>query len=296
MTDRRILCFGEVLWDVWPDRRVAGGAPANVAVGLARLGAKVRLLSRVGADADGAELVTWLRANGLSTDDVGVDPDVATGRVLVDVSDPREVRYEICSPAAWDHIPVSAEPDGSPDVLVYGSLAARHATSRAALHGLLDRARLRVFDVNLRPPFVEEAVVDPLLERADWVKVNEAELAALCAWSGVDVGPGVPGRALRELADRHGLEAVCVTRGDRGAAMWMDGRLFEHPGFDVDVVDTIGCGDAFLAAWMRGLLAGRPPQEALARACALGALVATRPGATPRVGEAAIEALLGGPG
>jgi len=283
-----ILCFGEALWDVGPSGRVPGGAPMNVALRLARLGARVRFVSRVGSDALGTELLEYLAASGLPVEEVQFDEQAPTGRVLVDVADPHDVRYEICAPAAWDFI--EAEP-AAPDVLVYGSLAARHAVSHATLRRLLDVADLKVFDVNLRPPHDRREEIEPLLARADWVKLNEDELAVVCRWLGLVPDPANPSVVLEELARRLALDVVCVTRGPRGAWMWKDGRLHTHPGLQVDVVDTVGCGDAFLACLLWDLLAGERPDEALGRACALGALVAMHEGANPDVGEAEIRAL-----
>ena len=275
-----MLCFGEALWDVLPDGRRAGGAPLNVAVRLAQCGVDARLLSRVGCDADGDALLDYLDSVGLSRQYVQRDEAHATGAVRVDTSNPDSARYTIERTAAWDFI--DAEPylrlgGQRIEVIVFGSLAARHAVSRQALMTLLDRAQLKVLDVNRRPPFDDAATLRLLLERADWVKVNEQELGAI----------GAAGRAatsLEALARRvqasYGLAALCVTLGDRGAVLLLGDDIYRQRAYAVRVVDTLGCGDAFLATWLAAMLEPLDPAAALERAAAAAALVASSAGAT----------------
>lgn len=290
----KILCFGEALWDMLPSGKQPGGAPMNVALHLARFGADVRLLSRVGDDDLGRALLEYLAAQGLATDLVQIDARHPTGQVLVDLSDPHAVRYDIAEPAAWDFID-GAEyanvPTDSDTIVVFGSLAARSSVSRGTLFEVLDRVRLKVFDLNLRPPYVDRDVIERLLHRADWVKLNEEELDLVARQPG---DPRSPEDGVHDLSHRYALATVCLTLGERGALMRHGGRVFRQPAFHVRVVDTVGCGDAFLAAWLSEMSRGSDPQHALARACAVGALVATRAGANPVLNEADIQALLAG--
>lgn len=288
-----ILCFGEALWDERPDGRTPGGAPMNVAMRLARLGADVRFTTRIGTDESGDALLDYIATEGLALDGVQRDAVHATGRVLVDLTNPSEARYTIVEPAAWDFISDDAGTHAAATgerVVVFGSLAARHATSRATLHRLLDSATLRVFDVNLRPPFIARDVIEPLLQRAHWAKLNEDELRVIADWHGWqdEFEP-----LLRQVSNHYGLDTVCVTLGANGAAMLHAGRLHQQPGFAVQVVDTIGCGDSFLASWLLDLLRGSDPDRALRRACALGALVAGEAGANARIDSARVDALAG---
>ena len=275
-----VLCFGEALWDMLPEGRRAGGAPLNVAVRLAQCGVDARLLSRVGCDADGDALLNYLDSVGLSRQYVQRDEAHATGAVRVDTANPQAPRYTIEPMAAWDFI--DAEPylrlAGQPiEVLVFGSLAARHAVARQALMTLLDRARLKVLDVNLRPPFDDAATLRLLLERADWVKVNEQELRAI----------GAAGRAAtsiealaRSVQASYGLAALCVTLGEQGAVLLCGDDIYRQRAYALRVVDTIGCGDAFLATWLAAMLEPLDPAAALERAAAAAALVASSAGAT----------------
>lgn len=291
---KSVICFGEVLWDVLPTGKQPGGAPFNVAVHLHQLGQPVALISRVGDDEPGRELLAFIASKGLGTAHVQHSQTHPTGVVKANVDDAHEVVYKIVQPVAWDYIQYDAalaELVAQADVLVYGSLAARQADTRATLYHLLDHARFKVFDVNLRAPHYTPEVTTHLLAQADLVKLNHHELAEVTGWFGD--APAGREAAMRWLAARFGLQAVCVTCGADGALFYTAGQHYRAPGLPVTVRDTIGSGDAFLAALLRGWLASDEPGAALRFACAAGALVATQPGATPALTAAEVAALLG---
>jgi fructokinase len=291
---KSVICFGEVLWDILPTGQQPGGAPFNVAVHLHQLGQPVELISRVGDDELGRELLAFIESKGLSTAHVQRGHSHLTGVVKANVDDANEVVYKIVQPVAWDYIqyePALAELVGQADVLVYGSLVARQAGSRETLYRLLENARFRVFDVNLRPPHYTKEVTKYLLDKSHLVKMNHHELAEIMAWFGQ--GPVLDrAKAMQWLAERYQLQAVCVTCGADGAMLWTGGRLYRAPGLPVQVRDTIGSGDAFLAALLKGWLAAEEPEAMLRFACAAGALVATHQGATPTITAADILHLL----
>lgn len=283
-----VLCVGEVLWDALPAGLFLGGAPFNVASHLRQLGRPATLASRVGDDALGHEALRRIAAGGLDPALVQTDPLLPTGFVRVRVDAAGIPDYDIVEPSAWDALVADAHllrVAGAARAVVFGSLAQRQFASREAVHAVVAASRLAVFDVNLRPPHVDPAVVEASLHAADVVKLNEDELNVLTDGSG-----GFWDRVER-LADEFGCRVVCVTRGGAGAALWRDGFRTEHPGYTVPVADTVGAGDAFLAAFLDAFLDGRPDDEALDRACRLGAFVASRPGATPAHDAAAIAAL-----
>lgn len=287
-----ILCFGEVLWDLLPSGKVAGGAPMNVAMRLHRLGRKVKFVSRVGEDDMGTELMDYLKQEQLDVSLVQTDPQHPTGRVNVDVSDPTEVRYDIEAPAAWDFIaPNEANQSmaGQASLLVYGSLAARNEVSHACLLALIEQAPLRVFDVNLRPPHFSHALLDELLQHTDWLKLNHHELEMITDGYGET---GDREARMRALAKRHQLSSICVTLGGDGAMMLQEGKLYQQAGFSVTVADTIGSGDSFLAAWIHQMMDEQSPQHCLKYACAIGALVASKAGATPPLDEKEVQAFM----
>jgi fructokinase len=286
-----ITCFGEMLWDVLPTGKQPGGAPLNVAVHLHNLGLKAQLVSRVGHDDLGAELLDFVQAKGLITCYIQHGETHLTGVVKANVSNSHEVTYKIVQPVAWDYIQYE-EPLGPlaehAEAFVFGSLAARSPATRETLYRLLQRAPFKVFDVNLRAPHYSRNVVTYLLRQANLVKLNHHELAEIMGWFGASPDEET---ALHWLADRFQLQAVCVTKGAAGAVLWAGQQLFRSPGIAVQVQDTIGSGDAFLAALLKGWLAGQPPGEALAFACAAGSLVATYQGATPAISVAQVTTL-----
>ncbi|WP_263785349.1 carbohydrate kinase family protein [Salinibacter grassmerensis] len=276
-----ILCVGEVLWDALPDGLFLGGAPFNVASHLRALDQEVVFVSRVGDDRLGHETLRRMQARGLETRLMQIDDSLPTGFVQVQLEEAGGPDYEILEPAAWDAITLSdpvQEQARHADALVYGSLAQRSASSRRTIQHLCEPDLLRVFDVNLRPPFVDPAVVEQSLELADVVKCNDDEFRRLQDWFAL---PDVLDAATAELAASVGCSAVCVTAGPEGAWLWMRGTCTHHPGYPVDVHDTVGAGDAFLAALLTGLLRGESAPTLLEHAHRLGAFVAARPGALP---------------
>ena len=287
-----LLCFGEVLWDLLPTGKIAGGAPMNVAYHANNLGLSTRMVSRVGTDALGAELLAFLNSKGVSIQYIQTDPVLPTGTVNVTLNEQGSPAYEIVQPVAWDHISPTEDLHDiamEADALVFGSLACRSERTKNTLLELLEVATLRVFDVNLRRPFYSQALLEELLSKADIVKLNDEELAIIAAWNGVGGGEA---EQLRFLKEKFQLELLILTKGDKGAACLDESGCHTHPGFPVVVKDTIGSGDAFLAAFLSKLLAGADSPECLAFACALGALVATKQGGTPEIDPLKINNLI----
>jgi fructokinase len=290
-----VLCVGEVVWDALPDGLFLGGAPLNVACHLHALGAPVGVASRVGADRLGEEAVRRIRDRGLSTDLVQVDGELPTGFVEVTLEREDLPRYRIVEPAAWDRIRMTDtlwRRAATARAVVFGSLAQRSTISRETIRQVCETRGLKVFDVNLRAPHDDEDVVRASLQQADVVKLNDGELGRMQDWFGL---PRSLRSAAEALAGAFGLRAVCVTRGAAGAALWRDGRWTEHSGFPVEVRDTVGAGDAFLATLLTGILAGHDDRQVLERGNRLGAYVATQPGAVPEYREDVLAAI-GKPG
>jgi fructokinase len=271
----RALCFGEVLWDCLPNARLPGGAPLNVAYHLHKLGIEAIIVSAVGKDPLGDELLAHIARCGLGTNFVNRHPALPTGTVPVSLDELGHASYTIQENVAWDDIG-TRENLPSAGAIVFGSLAARSAANREALKALLAQPdTLRVMDVNLRPPFDDPARVLELAAHADWLKVNLSELAQLTG------GSSNPSDAVAALTTRTGVRHICVTGGEAGAWLFADGTQHFSPGLHVNVVDTVGAGDAFTAALVAGLLYGEEPAMLLGRACRLGALVSSLIGGQP---------------
>ena len=276
-----MLCLGEVLWDAVPDGLRLGGAPLNVAYHLARLGHPVGVVSRVGDDDLGREARRRLAAGGVEAGHLQTDGQLPTGFVAVTLDADGVPSYEIAGPSAWDAIDATPEAVAAARTsaaVVFGSLAQRDARSGRAVQALVAAAPLAVFDVNLRPPFADRAIVERSLVAADVAKLSDDELGTLGRWFGT---PDAGRAGAEALAQRFGLRAVCLTRGADGAAVWNDGDWTEHGGHPVTVRDTVGAGDAFLAGLLSGWLRGLDDPAALDGACRLGGFVASQAGATP---------------
>ncbi len=281
-----IACFGEILWDCLPRGIFLGGAPLNVAYHLSRLGLAPLLVSAVGRDFLGDEALRRLAGWGLDTSRVArVRPATGTVRATLDADG--VARYVFDPAPAWDHLPAPPAPSArraAPAAVVFGTLALREPANRRGLKTLLDAwpDALRVVDLNLRPPFARAAAISWALKRAHLLKLNDEELATLTRPRRVPATPGGLAAAARHLARLHGIARICVTAGPRGAGLLWDGAWHWADARPVEVRDTVGAGDAFLAALLAALLArNEPPELALSAACRLGEYVATQDGATP---------------
>jgi fructokinase len=279
-----ILALGEVLWDMLPSGKQLGGAPANFTFQCRNLGANARLVTRIGRDDLGRDVVNGFRSGGLPTDTVQVDPDFPTGTVDVSLSADGQPLYTIRAGAAWDRIeadPIAIRHAASADAVCFGTLAQREEPSRRSIRALVQAARsgaLRMFDVNLRAPFVDQDVIEGSLNLANALKLNDQELPILAAMFDL---PAEPRTAMAGLARRFDLTLVALTRGSNGSLLLADGIWSDHPGVPAEVLDTVGAGDAFTAALVVGRLAGRSLDAINQHANAVAAFVCSRPGGSP---------------
>ena len=286
-----IAVLGEALVDEFHDGPVAGGAPFNVARSLAALGLPALFISRIGADDANGELVLEsARRYGLTDDGLQRDPVHATGRVSVHEGAGGH-RFEIHDNAAWDHFDGQAAraalatvPAG---VLYFGSLAQRHPVSRAAIRALAKRfAGLRFLDLNLRPGTDNAAFAAESLMLADWVKVNDEELARLSHWF---AAAGAEAAQVASLMDRFALQRLVLTCGADGWRFYGPGGalLAEGPGQPQPrLVDTVGAGDSFTALLLAGLSTGRDLSATLALANRYAAFICGLRGPLPAQAQA----------
>jgi len=288
------VCFGEVLWDLFPDRELIGGAPLNVALRLQSLGMKVAMLSSVGQDEKGSKILDYLAQHQIDTAGVYQHPNLPTGTVLIKLHKAGIASYDIVKPAAWDAIHLSpelTEKVRAAQLFVYGSLAVRGAFNQNILNALLRIAPYKVFDVNLRKPDYSHSMVYELMQHADMVKMNDEELTELSQALGGPMGD-IYQRA-NWMAAVAKIDLLCVTLGKDGAFLLSKGSRFDQDAYTVNVVDTVGAGDAFLATLLEGLFVQKLSEpDALKRACAMGAIVASKAGANVEVSEREIEGLM----
>ncbi|WOO39989.1 PfkB family carbohydrate kinase [Rubellicoccus peritrichatus] len=279
--DKKILCFGEILWDSLPAGLFLGGAPLNVASHLRRLGAEPIVVSAVGDDFLGEESLARIRKQDLAITDIAVVENTRTGVAKAELDADGNANYHFPEPCAWDSILV--EPAlvliSQLDAIVFGTLAARSEHNEAALEAILEKdGPLKILDVNIRPPHFDRLAVSVLAQKADVIKLNDEELELL---SGMEVGEEAPEGPLQMLSTITGCRKICLTRGSAGAIFWDHGKMTLADAPQVDVRDTVGAGDAFTALVALALCNGKSADSFLSQACHLGAIVASHDGAVP---------------
>jgi fructokinase len=276
--NHNIHVFGEALFDHFPDgSRVLGGAPFNVDWHLQAFGLSPRFISRIGDDPPGHEITVLMDAWGMSRRTLQTDCERPTGSVRVLIHD-GEPNYEIVTDCAYDFIDGKLLDEKSTEgILYHGSLAVRNPVARSALQATKALHQGKIFiDVNLRPPWWERETLLPMLHDADWVKLNEAELAELC--------PGYADleTAMQSFCAQFDLETLVVTRGEKGSVACDKRQHFVaiKPPASTAVIDTVGAGDAFAALLLVGLSTQWPLEATLERAQAFACALVGRRGAT----------------
>lgn len=276
-----IVCYGEILWDLLPSGPQPGGAPMNVAYQLHRLGKHPAMISRIGRDERGKELFQVLQNKGLNTDYIQLDEEVPTGIVRAEQHANGDMSYDIVSPSAWDHIAADETTEAlvkQAEYFVFGSLSARHNTSRNTLFQLLEIAHTKVLDINLRAPHYNRPLIESLLQYADILKLNIDELELVTNWYGSYSNTA---DRVSLLQDKFGIRNMIVTMGAKGAQLHLNGQSYAHPGYVVPVTDTVGSGDAFLAAFISKTIDKAAPEDLLDFANRLAATITTYKGAMP---------------
>ena len=275
----RITVFGEVLFDCFPDgEQVLGGAPFNVAWHLQAFGQQPRFVSRLGDDPEGREIRQAMQAWGMDTAGLQLDQEHATGRVEVSLQG-GEPSYDIVDRVAYDFIHADQIGEASSPILYHGSLALRHSTSRESLQLLRRTLGASIFmDVNLRAPWWRREQLLEWVGQADWVKLNEEELASLQDGAG-DLHSRAAG-----FLQTHELTGLVVTRGSEGATLLMGDQaaIDVAPVSALKVVDTVGAGDALTSVLLLGLDLGWPMPETLQRAQEFASAVVGQRGAITR--------------
>lgn len=289
------VSFGEILFDVFLEHKKIGGAPLNVASRLSSFGANIAMISGVGNDANGKILVDYLKKAGINTETVQVNDTYSTGIVNVILNEKGNASYDINYPAAWDKIETSVKNIAivkDADFFVYGSLSSRDSVSRDTLKKLLAVANYKIFDVNLRNPHYTKSNVLDLLNEADFLKFNDDELNEIC--EDLNSNKKSLEQNIKFIAEKTNTNTVCVTLGSHGAVLYYKNKFYHNSGFKVNVVDTVGSGDSFLASLIIMLLNGKDPQYAINFASAIGSIVAQSEGANPVISQFEIDEFLCG--
>lgn len=290
MSNQKITCFGEVLWDIFPEHKKIGGAPLNVALRLKSIGIESSIITRVGNDDLGKDIIKYTNERGLSSHTFQVDKHYKTGEVLVTLDNQNTASYEISQPVAWDFIEyseIAVEEVKKSDAIIFGSLASRNKISRDTLFRLLDYAKFKILDVNLRPPHYNAELLLELMQKADFIKLNDEELDEISGH--FKLQKSALEDQVKAVAVHTNTNQICVTKGGKGATLFYNQAFYHNKGYKIKVVDTVGAGDSFLATLISEILQGVHPQKAIDYSCAVGAMVAGSEGANPIFHEKEIE-------
>ena len=290
----KVVGLGEILWDMLPNGKQLGGAPANFAYISSLLGNEGIVASRVGNDSLGSESVHRLAALGVTTEFIQRDAAHPTGTVQVEIDHAGQPKFEIAENVAWDFLEWTADWQKlatEADAICFGSLAQRAVASRSTIRHFLEIVRkeaVRVFDVNLRQAFFSKEVLTESMRVADIVKLNHEELPRIMQLFGLEHRDEMT--SATALMNLYQLKLVCVTRGFRGSLLISRQGLNEHPGYTIKVADAIGAGDAFTAGLVHEYLRDSSLLEMNETANRAGAWVASQVGAMPSPREGGVRA------
>ena len=286
----KIVGLGEILWDVFPERKVLGGAPANFAYHISQFGFDGCTVSAIGNDPLGTEILDSLAQRQLNH--LIEKTDFPTGTVKVSIDNWGVPCYEICEDAAWDNIPFTpaiAEIAKETQVVCFGSLAQRHEVSRATIHAFLDampKDSLKIFDINLRLHYYTKEVIEKSLERADILKINDEEVVKIAQLFGWNLSEK---EVCKRLLSMYNLDILILTKGTEGS--WVltpkEESFLATP--KISIADTVGAGDSFTAAFIASHLHGRCLSASHQLAVEVSAYVCQQHGAMPRLADAHLE-------
>ena len=279
-----VVGMGEALWDVLPDGKKIGGAPANFAFHAGQAGMDSRVVSAVGKDALGEEALATLEGKGLNIEAVA-RVDFPTGVVNVSLGEQGIPQYDICEGVAWDNIPFTpalANLASQAQAVCWGSLAQRNEVSRKTIFSFLDampsdEERLKVFDINLRQQFYTLEIIEASSRRANVLKINDEELVLVSEM--LRLGAGSPEVLCRSLMERYGLRILVLTCGANGSYVFTPVETSYRVTPKVQVADTVGAGDSFTATLVGELLRNTPVGVAHEHAVEVAAYVCTQQGA-----------------
>lgn len=282
---KKIVGIGEILWDLLPQGKQLGGAPANFAYHANALGAQGLVVSAVGNDPLGSAVLEELNAKRMSTLYIAPLDALETGTVSVALDAHGVPQYTIHEEVAWDYIPSSPSLlslANEIDAVCYGSLAQRSATTRDTIQVFLSATHencLRICDINLRQDKISTETVTPLLDAANMLKLNDDELPVLQDLFSLN---GNTKEQLEQLQEKFELNLIALTRGAKGSLLVSTQDTVEfQPQQSIELVDTVGAGDAFTAALIVGVLEGLSLQQISKKANDLAAFVCTQQGAMP---------------
>lgn len=286
-----VVGLGEILWDVFPERKVLGGAPANFAYHVSQFGYNGYAVSAIGDDLLGKEILSSLQEKELNY--LIETTDYPTGTVQVTLSKSGVPQYEICENVAWDNIPFTAKSENlakNTGTVSFGSLAQRNSVSRETIKCFLDAMpenSLKIFDINLRQEFYTKELIDESLKLCNVLKINDDEVAVISKLYGYKKDSEQD--ICKKILSDYNLEIVILTKGIDGSFVFTDKETSYQPTPKVHVADTVGAGDSFTAAFVASYMHGDRITDAHQLAMEVSAYVCTQHGAMPKLPDAYLE-------
>ena len=285
-----VVGLGEILWDIFPERKVLGGAPANFAYHVSQFGFNGYAVSAIGEDLLGKEILSSLEEKKLNY--LVEKTDYPTGTVQVTLNKSGVPQYEICENVAWDNIPFTARTENlakNTQTVCFGSLAQRSAVSRDTIRKFLaamPEDSLKIFDINLRLDYYTREIIEESLQMANMMKINDEEvikIAALFDWNGEEQD------ICKRLLDEYDLNILILTKGTEGSFVFTPRQTSYQSTPKVHVADTVGAGDSFTAAFVAAYLHGERIEDAHQLAVEVSAYVCLQHGAMPKLADAYLE-------
>lgn len=285
-----IVGLGEILWDVFPERKVLGGAPANFAYHASQFGFNGYIVSAIGEDLLGKEILSGMEDKGLNY--LIETTDYPTGTVEVTLNKAGVPQYEILENVAWDNIPFTARTENlakNTQTVCFGSLAQRSAVSRETIRkflALMPEDSLKIFDINLRLNYYTKEIIEESLQMANAMKINDEEVikvAALFGWDGDEQ------EICKKLLGEYNLDILILTKGTDGSFVFTPTITSYQPTPKVHVADTVGAGDSFTATFVAAYLHGERIEDAHQLAVEVSAYVCLQHGAMPKLADAYLE-------
>ena len=279
-----IVGIGEILWDMLPSGKVIGGAPANFAYHAQELGESSIVVSCVGNDELGREIISSLEKKDMPTEFLYIDKSHPTGVVSAKINKEGKPSYLIQEEVAWDYIPTSTlmrELAFKSAAVCFGTAAQRSQLSRMTIQtfvGLMEQDSIRVFDINLRQNFYSQDVIETSLSLANVLKLNVNELSVIKKLLRLN---GDEKKILNELSRKYSLNLIALTRGREGSILFTEGKTSNHEGHKINVEDTVGAGDAFVAGLVTGMLRGYELDDLHNKANRVASYICSKRGATP---------------
>ena len=285
-----VVGLGEILFDVFPERKVLGGAPANFAYHISQFGFNGYAVSAIGGDLLGKEILKNLEEKELNY--IIEKTDFPTGTVKVQLDKRGVPTYEICENVAWDNIPLTSRIENlakNTQTVCFGTLAQRSEVSRNTIHSflsLMPEDSLKVFDINLRLNYFTKGIIEESLQKANALKINDEEIVKISdmfGWQGTEV------EVFERLLTTFGLKFMILTKGTAGSWVINTEKESFLPTPKITIADTVGAGDSFTAAFVASYLMGRTLEESHQLAVEVSAYVCQQHGAMPRLADAHLE-------